>query len=425
MTVGIRHDDLRRRNRAMVIAAVRQAGRPSRTEIAGVTALSHSTISAIAADLIDEGVLVEVKGADTATARRGRPQVDLGPNPRAATVVAVLLSLNHLSAALIDYAGGVLAEEEERLATATPGKDELVAAVVAVVGRMVRRSATAGVMRISLAVQGVTDSACRTMAWSPITGHGDIRFADALEAAFGIPVTVENDCNMMAVALRWRDPARYRDNFIALLLSNGIGMGMYLNGQLFTGTHSSGAEFGHMIHMPGGALCRCGRRGCIEAYAGAYAIWRNASGGSETDLPAADIPEARMLALAEAARARDGLERGAYDRAGEAIGYGLGNLFALIDPAPVAFVGVGASAFDLMEGPLRQAIARTVGGQHQEAITFATEPNERPLIREGCAMRALTFLDQEVFAPGNPAAAAEDTPAAGVRAPAAALKLLR
>ena len=62
---------------------------------------------------------------------------------------------------------------------------------------------------------------------------------------------MENDCNMMAVALRWRDPERYRDDFIAILLSHGIGMGLVLKGELFTGTHSSGGEFGHMIHRPG------------------------------------------------------------------------------------------------------------------------------------------------------------------------------
>jgi hypothetical protein len=65
-------------------------------------------------------------------------------------------------------------------------------------------------------------------------------------------------------------------------------------------------------------------------------------------------------------------------------------------------VGVSAAAFDLIEPALREAIAQTAGGQHSKSISFDTEPNALPLIREGCAMRALTFLDQEVFAAGNP-----------------------
>ncbi|TIU07365.1 MAG: sugar kinase, partial [Mesorhizobium sp.] len=70
-----------------------------------------------------------------------------------------------------------------------------------------------------------------------------------------------------------------------------------------------------------------------------------------------------------------------------------------IDPAPVAMVGASAAAFDLIEPALREAIAQTAGGQHSGSISFDTEPNELPLIREGCAMRALSFVDQEIFAP--------------------------
>lgn len=405
MSVGIRHDDLRRRNRALVIAAIRRAGQPSRTEVARITGLSHSTISAISADLIAEGVLAQIKGGETPVLKRGRPQVAIGLSSEAAAVVAVVLSLNSLTAALIDYSGQILAEERRRLETQTIGRDALVAETVAIVRSMAhaREVGERRVMRVVMAVQGITDSQARTLLWSPITAHSDVAFADAIEQATAIPATIENDCSMIAIALRWRNPRRYDEDFITILLSHGIGMGLVLKGELFTGTHSSGAEFGHMIHQPEGALCRCGRRGCVEAYAGSYAIWRNVNQKSDHEPPVADIPAAAMAELADAARRGEGPEREAFRKAGRAIGFGLGNLFALIDPAPVAIVGRGASAFDLIEPPLREAIALTAGGQHSKSISFDTEPNEMPLIREGCAMRALTFVDQEIFAPGSPA----------------------
>ncbi|ESZ26726.1 ROK family protein [Mesorhizobium sp. L2C084A000] len=402
MSVGIRHDDLRRRNRAMVIAAVRQAGQPSRTEIAATTSLSHSTISAISSDLIVEGILTESKPSEAGSLKRGRPQVGLSLNPEAAAVMTVVLSLNFLSVAVIDYAGQVVSEEQRRLDTLTMSRESLIGECTAIVRRRLADPDldVRSIARIALAIQGITDTRARAMLWSPITPHTDIAFADIFEDAFGIPAIMENDCNMMAVALRWRDPDRYRDDFIAILLSHGIGMGLVLKGELFTGTHSSGGEFGHMIHRPNGALCRCGRRGCVEAYAGNYAIWRNARQMGEDAEPVADVSDADMRALAAAAREGDGPEREAYRKAGEALGYGLGSLFALIDPAPVAMVGVSAAAFDLIEPALRQAIAQTAGGQHSKSISFDTEPNELPLIREGCAMRALIFVDQEIFAPG-------------------------
>jgi len=406
MSAGIRHDDLRRRNRALVIAAIRRSGMPSRTEIASTTGLSHSTISAISSDLIAEGMLAETKGGEHARARRGRPQVALALNPEAATVIVAVLSLNDLSAAIIDYSGGVVAEEQRALFTATMPRDELVAQCTAMLQRLMSSVSPAArkPLRIVLAVQGTTDASAREMLWSPITPHRDIAFADVLERELAIPTTVENDCNMMAIALRWREPARYRDNFFAILLSHGIGMGLVLKGELFTGTQSSGGEFGHMIHRPGGALCRCGRRGCVEAYAGDYAIWRNAKLKSEDSAPEDGITNADMQALAGRAREADGPEREAYRKAGTAIGYGIGSLFTLIDPGPVAFVGGGAAAFDLLEPALRAALAQTAGGQHSDAISFDTIEGELPLIRQGCAMRALVFVDQEIFAAGQHAA---------------------
>lgn len=403
MTVGIRHDDLRRRNRAMVIAALRRAGQQSRTEIAATTALSHSTISAISSDLIGEGVLVEARSAESTVAKRGRPQVAIGLNAGAASVVAAVLSLNSLSAAVIDYSGRTIADKSTRLSTLTISRDELVAKTIAIIAEVIAKQVGSGpVMRIVLAIQGITDASSRTLLWSPITHENDVTFADLIEQATGIPVQVENDCNMIALALRSHDPERYRKDFIAILLSHGIGMGMVLRGELFTGTQSSGGEFGHMVHKPNGALCRCGRRGCIEAYAGNYAIWRNAKGLPD-DAPVDDVSDADIVALADEARRHEGREREAFRKAGEALGFGLGSLFALIDPAPVAMVGHGVVAFDLLEGPIRDAIAKTAGGLHSKAISFATEPNELPLIREGCAIRALAYLDEQVFAPGGAA----------------------
>ena len=93
---------------------------------------------------------------------------------------------------------------------------------------------------------------------------------------------------------------------------------------------------------------------------------------SEDSTPEDGIGNADMQALAARARAADGPEREAYRKAGKAIGYGIGSLFALIDPAPVAFVGGGAAAFDLLEPHIRAAIAETAGGQHSNAISFDT-----------------------------------------------------
>ena len=135
MTVGMRHDDLRRRNRAMVIAAARRGGQVSRTEITTITGLSHSTISAISADLIAEGILAEARQDDAPALRRGRPQIGLELDPAAASVVTLMLSLNSLSAVRLDYSGAVLDEEQLRLDTRALSREALIGECVAVLQR--------------------------------------------------------------------------------------------------------------------------------------------------------------------------------------------------------------------------------------------------------------------------------------------------
>lgn len=405
MTVGgIRHDEMRKRNRALVISAVRKAGQCSRTQIARLTDLSQSTISAIASDLLDERIVRRADQGEAAPARRGRPQVAIELDPEAASAVCVYLSFNNLSAALVDYCGRVIERHDTRLATLEVGREELMELAASAIRTLIgeRRN----ILRVVFAVQGITDSDGRKMLWSPITPHSNVPFGPALEEIFGLPVMVQNDCNMIAAALRWHDPERYGENFAAILLSDGIGMGLMLNGRLFTGTHSSGGEFGHMIHEPNGALCRCGRKGCIEAYAGSYAIWRKAHGKSPMEEPVADTEPEQMGALAQRARSGDDGARHAFDEAGQAIGFGIGSLFALVDPAPVVIVGQGTTAMDILEPAIRQALARTAGGQDAADIPIETEREEIPLVQRGGAMTALTAIDSDIFGPGQRAESA-------------------
>ena len=128
----------------MVIAATRRAGQPSRTEIAAATGLSNSTISTISADLIAEGILAEIRGGEAGALKRGRPQVALGLHPRAGTVVAVVLSLNSLSGALIDYSGETIVHDSSRPSTLTMTEAELIAAVAGCVRRLLATARCCG-----------------------------------------------------------------------------------------------------------------------------------------------------------------------------------------------------------------------------------------------------------------------------------------
>lgn len=116
--------------------------------------------------------------------------------------------------------------------------------------------------------------------------------------------------------------------------------------------------------------------------------------------PVTDMRAAEMEKLTAEARKEDGPARQAFREAGEAIGYAIGNLFALIDPAPIAMIGQGTAAFDILEPSIRHALAQTLAGQNAQVISFETEPEETPLIAEGSAMLALAELDRKHFGEG-------------------------
>ncbi|MEX3009829.1 ROK family protein [Hoeflea sp. TYP-13] len=394
-----RSDDVRKRNRSRILAVLRRDAPMSRTGICAKTGLSPSTVSAITSELLDEAIIVISGGEGPANLGRGRPQVRLALNPDAALVGSAVLQLDRVSVTISDYSGKSVAQigRDFRARRASPQEffDVLIDTTRQALAQI--SSGTGKLKRIRLGVQGATDVGGTSMLWSPITQHRDLAFKAELEREFGAHVKLSNDCSMIARALHWSAPERFNRNYAAVLLSHGIGMGLMLNGELVSGIRSSGTEFGHISHIPNGALCRCGRRGCIEAYAGDYAIYRRAQASGETATPRNDIGHLEMNAVHEAAIAGNEDALNAYAEAGQALGTGLADMYALVDSFPVAFVGNGTEAFEFIEKPLREAIAATKLDVLGEAIEIHCFPDENPLIVEGCTITALLELD-ELFA---------------------------
>lgn len=398
MTFVIRSNEVRRGNRGLVLSAVRRSGSLSRTDISARTGLSAATISAITADLITDGFLVQASDANTVSSGRGRPTVALSINPDAALIGVVIFQLNFVSAMVLDYSGATISECSRELTSAELEPLEISDSLIGCLQEALGKTGadTRRLARIAVGVQGVTDVSATSMLWSPITAHRDLRIANWLSEAFKVPTTVSNDCDLMARALNWRDPERYGASFASIMLSYGVGMGLFLRGAVVNGLNTSGTEFGHMVFRPDGALCRCGRKGCVEAYAGDYAISRAANGLAEGSIPMHPSEYIDFEAIVSAARNGEPAAAKAIRNAGLAIGTGLVSLFALVDTFPIALIGRSTSAFDLMEGPIRETLANTVAGGYTTDVDIDCFADEKPLVREGCAVTALLVLDEEI-----------------------------
>jgi predicted NBD/HSP70 family sugar kinase len=399
-------DLVRRQNRLLLLEALRQHGSLARVEMGRHTGLSPASITSISSQLIADGILQEAGEAHAQTEtphRRGRPLTQLAINPKSAHVVAVKVSIDGIELALADGTGAILARRRSRTETyeADPRAfGKLVSDEVAALLAKPRIPAQR-VARIGIAVQGVADSKAGTVVWSPAFRTRNIAVSAAVQDSLGIPCNIANDANMIAEGLIGIDRARYGGTAAVVFMGYGVGMGLILNGQVYHGPTGAAAEFGHMNHLPEGPLCRCGRRGCVEAYAADYSLLRWASGEAATRPPSFNaIPEEDMLALEAAARRGEERAAAAYAKAGEALGFGLARIIAILTPSRIVLAGPGTRAMELIEPHLRRAIEAGVVDELRRNVEIETVPIDTDMIIKGTIDRALRHVDREIFAYG-------------------------
>ena len=399
-------DLVRRQNRRLVLDALRQSGPLARIELGRHTGLSPASITSISAQLIGDGIVheVEVQSPPVVPMRRGRPLTQLDINPKAAHVVAVKISIDGIEIALADSRGGIVSRGISRIAIYDAEAASFGKAVAAEIAKQLKASHVAArqVARIGIAVQGVADSQAGTIVWSPAFRRRNIPVATVVQDELGIACSIANDANMIAEGLIGADRDRYSGTAAVVFMGYGVGMGLILNGQVYHGPTGAAAEFGHMNHLPGGPLCRCGRRGCVEAYAADYSILRWASGNALSLPPSfSGIPEHEMQSLEAAARGGDPNALGAYAKAGEALGYGLARMMALLSPTRIVLAGPGTRAIDLIEPSLRQAIEEGLVDELRRNVEIEVVPIHTDMIIKGTIEGALRLLDREVFAYGG------------------------
>lgn len=391
MRMPSRPDDVRKQNVRLVLSCLRENGALSRTEIATKTRLSPASVTSITSTMCDSGLTHESEQCKSLG--RGRPQVQLALSPTVAAIAALTLRHNRFEISLNDYSGNRL--WHDGCAIDTPNLDrvsfeEIVLEMISA-AKAEAESQFVSLCAVGVAVQGVVDVAGRTILWSPITPLRDVMLVSAIEDKFGYEAMLANDSAMIARGLAANHADVLGEDFLTLQASRGIGMAMVRGGMPVGGLRSSANEFGHMTYIEDGALCRCGQKGCIEAYSSNYAILRSAEGNKEQSPPPSRVDPDHLIQVLETARSKDGVERQAYERAGKALGFGLRNLFALMDPMPIAMVGAGATAFDLTKTFIHNALQTSSAAI--ELPTISCFENDEELKQDGTVIAALDLLD--------------------------------
>ncbi|WP_064695363.1 ROK family transcriptional regulator [Rhizobium aegyptiacum] len=394
---------VRQRNSVLVLSVLRRHGALAHTEISDFTGLSSATISAITADL-ERAQIIE-KSEQQAASGRGRPRVLLRQRRDCGYLIVIVISSDAVQYSLVDYAGKLIDRFSEERSHDPSGAARFVAGVQAGLLRILDRSRISQekVLLISISSKGLVASDEPVLLWSPIFGSDQIDFESALRPEWQAKVILDNETLLVAAALGAREEIAKGADFrslAALSLGHSIGLGVVRRGNQ-TGQEISAANFGHMLHMAGGGLCRCGTRGCIEAYAGFYAILRTAFEVPLDTIPAKFVPVAELDKIAARARQGHRTSAFAFRQAGLALGNGLSRLLSLTERMPIAITGPGTRYYDL----LRQGIEEGLGQSHVVRMEGMPEirvvPDEPILVFEGHLNRALSVIDQDIVMSGG------------------------
>jgi predicted NBD/HSP70 family sugar kinase len=393
---------VRRQNRRIVLGALRQNTTLARVELGKLTGLSPASITTISAQLIQERVISELSDLPTIplAGKRGRPVVRLALNPDAARVVAVKLSIDDITIALADFRGEIIARNEIRMPTYAVPREEFGTQLANEIVRFLewQRIVPGRVSRIGIAIQGLTDNRRGSIVWSPAFAARDLPVAAQITARLGIACIIANDANMIAEGLISIDPGRYGGVTVAIFTCYGVGMGIIIDGKVFHGASGAAAEFGHMNHIPNGALCRCGRRGCIEAYVADYGIARHFAEETHLEAPRTAVAESTMAGLQQKALSGDLQARKAFETAGNALGFGIARVIALLNPDRIVLTGPGLQTAGLLEASMRAALDEGLVDVLRRDIKIEQVTFSDDMIMRGTIDSLLRIVDHDVLA---------------------------
>lgn len=329
----------------------------SRNALAGRLDCSKSKANALAAGLIEQGLLEET-GLQASSGGRRPETLQLAQG--LGVVVGVDLGATSLDVAVMRPDLTVLARHAED-ADVRSGPGVVLARVRDLMRELLARCGMSAkaVIGIGIGVPGPVDFASAQLVNPPLMPEWDsFSIRDYLGEAFAAPVFVDNDVNLMALGELWR-LQRGLQNFMVIKVGTGIGCGIVCHGEVYRGANGSAGDVGHICVDQSGPRCHCGNFGCVEAMAAAPAITRMATeaaqAGESQVLAEALRATGRLTAVdvGQASRSGDAAANAIIQRAGSLIGQMLASVVNFFNPSHV-FIGGGVTHI----GPLFLASVR-------------------------------------------------------------------
>jgi predicted NBD/HSP70 family sugar kinase/biotin operon repressor len=257
---------LRSSNLRAITALLGSGGPQSRADLARGSGLSRTTVSSLVNELLETGIVVETEDRGTPyKGGSGRPPLLVALAIRPGGVAGVDIGHGHVHVAVSDRSARILAECETETDADPHGNVTL-----DVAADLVRRAAdeagipVAELLMVGLCVPGPIDRRSARVDPAVLPGWHELAPADELSRRIGLPVVVDNDANLGAIAEHQHGAGRGVADLLYVKLASGVGAGLVLGGRLHRGATGLAGELGHVVAREGGAVCRCGSRGCLE-----------------------------------------------------------------------------------------------------------------------------------------------------------------
>jgi predicted NBD/HSP70 family sugar kinase len=370
-------------NSRIMLNLVRKHQPVSRADLTRYSGLQRSTVSVITEQLLSKRWLKEGAVGDLP---RGRKPTFLHLNAErcGAVGVAVQHDITMLGLATLD--SQFIAQE-----TIPTGKDpdEFISRVSRRIIDLMRSRPQMTYGGVGISLPGRVDISTGRLIFAPSLTWNNLDLRTPIEAATGLPVQLENAAN--ACALAEAGSGKYTDhvnNLLAVVVSQGIGVGIILHGQLVRGAGGMAGEFGHVAQMLHGPRCRCGNEGCWEVLANNVAAVRyytdevTARNGQGSRRNAAQLSFNDILRLAEKGdiKASKALNRMAYH-----LGEGLAMLVAGLAPEFIVVVGEVTRAWTVVEPVINEVLKRRqLGGRCTRILP--SDPETQPRLRGAVAL---------------------------------------
>jgi predicted NBD/HSP70 family sugar kinase len=333
--------DLRRANRARLLRQLYFHGPLSRQELIAATGLSSASVSNVVADLLDAGLVVEAGAVES---DGGRPRILLRVDASCFEVIGIDVGETRIRLERFDLSLGELAALDLPVKGGSLDPEAVVRAIAAGLAEL-SAGAAAPLLGVGIGVPGIVQHQPYAVVHGQTVGWDAFPLEERLREHTELPLFIDNGATTMAQAEMWFGAGRDADSAVFLLLGSGAGGSVIADGAPFRGSTTSAGEWGHLNVQYQGRLCRCGARGCLEAYVGAEAIIARhaeaaqAAGVAGVDAAGEEEALRLILAAAEQPGPAGDAARAVLDETAVRIGVGVANVVNFLNPQRVIIGG--------------------------------------------------------------------------------------